>query len=339
MPLARNQAAMLEDLQKAQKAGNNEKLCQVLDLFLASSEVTMEFVVNSGGKVVKALRGSQDEAVRKKAVELTAQWKAMVAGQLAAKKVVKKVTVVRNEVEMVQSQREAARSKTSERPVKLFFSSSKDSDDLHIGIPSWRKTLSNFASVPDLVIDDVRFATVEHYFQAAKYVVAGSADHAAALQVGGKLGSEPAAAKAAGSRKGFAAVGMSLNLATWAMLADAVMWTALVCRVRCDKNFRTILAEAHAQHCTLLHFERSGSKSYWGGNISRHSGQQQGRNRLGEMLMALAEMLATGKLALRHQQHEAGAKSGKSNSQMARWKTVGEALRRGEYPHNVDEAM
>ena len=46
------------------QAGNNEKLCQVLDLFLASSAVTMEFVVNSGGKVVKALRGSQDEAVR-----------------------------------------------------------------------------------------------------------------------------------------------------------------------------------------------------------------------------------------------------------------------------------
>ncbi len=50
----------------------------------------MEFVVNSGGKVVKALRGSQDEGVRKRAVELTAQWKALVAGQLAAKKVVKK---------------------------------------------------------------------------------------------------------------------------------------------------------------------------------------------------------------------------------------------------------
>ena len=72
------------------QAGNNEKLCQVLDLFLASSDVTMEFVVNSGGKVVKALRGSQDEGVRKRAVELTAQWKALVAGQLAAKKVVKK---------------------------------------------------------------------------------------------------------------------------------------------------------------------------------------------------------------------------------------------------------
>jgi hypothetical protein len=59
-------------------------------MFLVSSVITMELVVNSCGKIVKALRGSQDEAVRKRAVELTAQWKALVAGKLATKKVVKK---------------------------------------------------------------------------------------------------------------------------------------------------------------------------------------------------------------------------------------------------------
>lgn len=42
----------------------------------------MDFVVNLGGKPVKALRGSQDDDVRKKAVALTAQWKALVAGKL-----------------------------------------------------------------------------------------------------------------------------------------------------------------------------------------------------------------------------------------------------------------
>jgi hypothetical protein len=125
MPTPKNLAAMLEDLLKAQKVRgarlppvrggarwcacacwrvhealaewrgarrqtqDNERLCQILDMFLASSAITMEFVVNSGGKVVKALRGSQDEAVRKRALELTAQWKALVAGKLAAKVVVK----------------------------------------------------------------------------------------------------------------------------------------------------------------------------------------------------------------------------------------------------------
>ena len=65
------------------QADDNDKLCKVLNIFMASSEVTMDFVVNAGGKVVKALRGSQDEQVRKKAIELTAQWKTLVAGQLA----------------------------------------------------------------------------------------------------------------------------------------------------------------------------------------------------------------------------------------------------------------
>ena len=50
----------------------------------------MELVVNSCAKIVKALRGSQDEAVRKRAVELTARWKALVAGKLATKKMAKK---------------------------------------------------------------------------------------------------------------------------------------------------------------------------------------------------------------------------------------------------------
>jgi hypothetical protein len=59
-------------------------------MFLVSSVISRELVVNSCGKIVKALRGSQDEAVRKRAIELTAQWKAPVAGKLATKKVVKK---------------------------------------------------------------------------------------------------------------------------------------------------------------------------------------------------------------------------------------------------------
>ena len=71
------------------QAEDDAKLCEILDAFLASSEVTMDFVVNSGGKTVKALRGSQNDEVRKKAVALTTQWKALVAGKLeraAAKK-------------------------------------------------------------------------------------------------------------------------------------------------------------------------------------------------------------------------------------------------------------
>jgi len=67
------------------QAQDNERLCEILDMFLESSEVTMDFVIKSGGKTVKALRGSQDPDVRKKAIALTAQWKVLVTGQLAKK--------------------------------------------------------------------------------------------------------------------------------------------------------------------------------------------------------------------------------------------------------------
>ena len=63
---------------------DNDELRKLLDIFKASSEVTMDFVVNAAGQVVKALRGSKDEQVQKKAIALTAQWRTLVAGQLAA---------------------------------------------------------------------------------------------------------------------------------------------------------------------------------------------------------------------------------------------------------------
>ena len=51
-----------------------------------------------------------------------------------------------------------------------FFSKSKDEDDLLLGLPSWRKRLSNFALVPGgITVDGLRFPSVEHAFQASKF--------------------------------------------------------------------------------------------------------------------------------------------------------------------------
>ena len=63
---------------------------------------------------------------------------------------------------------------------------------------------------------------------------------------------------------------------------------ALRARLSCDNLFRDILAAVHARQLQLLHFERAGAKSYWGGSIRKADGVQMGRNRLGEMLMQLA---------------------------------------------------
>ena len=71
---------MLADLQSADKDGARQ--CEILDAFQVSSAVTVDFVVNVAGKVVKALRGSADEAVRKRAIALTAHWKELVKSKL-----------------------------------------------------------------------------------------------------------------------------------------------------------------------------------------------------------------------------------------------------------------
>ena len=83
MPAPKNLMDMLADLQSADKDGARQ--CEILDAFQASSDVTLDFVVNVGGKVVKALRGSADEAVRKRAIALTAHWKDLVKGKLEDK--------------------------------------------------------------------------------------------------------------------------------------------------------------------------------------------------------------------------------------------------------------
>jgi len=59
-------------------------------------------------------------------------------------------------------------------------------------------------------------------------------------------------------------------------------------RLGCDALFREILAAVHEKELKLLHFERGGAKSYWGGSLRQADGVQVGRNRLGEMLMELA---------------------------------------------------
>ena len=79
-PAPKHWMDMLADLQSADKDGARQ--CEILDAFQASSAVDLDFVVNVGGKVVKALRGSADEAVRTRAIALTAHWKKLVKGKL-----------------------------------------------------------------------------------------------------------------------------------------------------------------------------------------------------------------------------------------------------------------
>ena len=68
--------------------------------------------------------------------------------------------------------------------------------------------------------------------------------------------------------------------------------TALRARLACDAVFRQVLAACHARQLKLLHFERGGAESYWGGCLRKSDGKQLGQNRLGQMMMELAPQAA-----------------------------------------------
>jgi ribA/ribD-fused uncharacterized protein len=172
----------------------------------------------------------------------------------------------------------------AEQPVPIiFYSKSKD--------PRAR-VLSNF-SASDVTFERggvaFHFPSVEHAFQAGKWSLCDVA-WAAQFEVGGVVGKMTAEqAKAEGNRKAFAERGCTLPTGRWESIRDAVMEEAVRARLANDERFREVLRESGDAH--LLHFERSGAKSHWGGYKSKTSGEMFGENVLGLLLMRLREEL------------------------------------------------
>lgn len=172
-----------------------------------------------------------------------------------------------------------------------FFSNSKCTDDLEIGERRWRQILSNFhlLSTP-LQCWGRSYPSVEHGYQAAKFLRSAMPKSEAEVasvdfEVTGSL-KMALDAKMAGARKGMKSYGCTMDREAWEREhQDEVMESLLQARWEVDPEFRNILAETARQGIHLVHFERSGKSSYWGGCI--RDGEVLGRNRLGEMLMAL----------------------------------------------------
>ncbi len=172
----------------------------------------------------------------------------------------------------------------------VFFSRSRPSPPLRPGLPrTWRRVLSNFHPVT-LEIDGARWSSVEHWFQGRK---ARSSDrpemegwfHAAAGPEA--VGPDPFAAKKAGGRGAYRRHGATLDSADWEARRISVTQAALEARWSQDSLFRDVLQST--QGLALLHFERAGARSFWGGSLRRADGQPQGHNQLGMMLMALRD--------------------------------------------------
>ncbi|MCA9700851.1 MAG: NADAR family protein [Myxococcales bacterium] len=171
----------------------------------------------------------------------------------------------------------------------LFYSGSRPEPALLPDLPAtWRRVLSNFHR-EDLVVDGHRYASVEHYFQGQKALCSTRPAMASRFRADDddSVGPDPAAAKSAGSRKAYTRAGASLDGAAWERRRLQVMRTALAARWAQQPLFRAVLSSTAGLE--LLHFERSGARSYWGGNLGREDGLPRGQNHLGLLLMALRD--------------------------------------------------
>lgn len=170
--------------------------------------------------------------------------------------------------------------------VAMFYSKSKSVDDLGINCDHWRKILSNFHQV-EVEIDGCKYPSPEHAFHAAKVKCSSDPEKSKEFEVGGSIPHGPAAAKRMGGKGGFKQLGIELDVGQWNAVRDEEMLKIMKYRFENEGLFKMIMMEISKKKITLLHFERSGKRSYWGGAIRKEDHQIVGRNRLGEMMMSL----------------------------------------------------
>lgn len=162
---------------------------------------------------------------------------------------------------------------------RLFYSASQHADNA---------LLSNFTTLAvPLMIGGRMYHTVEHFYQAAKCYYVG--DDVSAITF--TADHQPIVVGPEGRDAKVAANALHLELDGWDAIKDAVMEHGLAARARVDPEFRRVLLTSRKRGALLRHYERSGAASYWGGRFGA-DGTFVGRNRLGEMLMALRESLA-----------------------------------------------
>ena len=108
----------------------------------------------------------------------------------------------------------------------------------------------------------------------------------------GKYGNVDAlTAKKKGSKTGFKSVKAQLNVDDWNRCRIDRMREFIQARYEQDDDFRQILVACRERGVTLLHFERSGQKSFWGGSVSRDNGMIKGENQLGKIMMEVASIM------------------------------------------------
>ena len=161
------------------------------------------------------------------------------------------------------------------RELIYFFSKSKG---------FLEKRLSNFYPSP-VYYNGFMYPSIENAFQAAKYECSskpGIAEELAERRV------TPAMAKSLGSKSGMKKRGAVLDVNKWNAKSVRMMKQLVNSRMKTDGLYREIILKARKDKVPFFHFERSGRKSFWGGNFPQGTSQIPsnfvGENMLGKIL-------------------------------------------------------
>lgn len=162
--------------------------------------------------------------------------------------------------------------------MSMFYSKSKDPK---------LKYLSNFENIK-IEYKGRKYNSVEHGFQAMKYIISERDDIGKLFEIGGKYSELSCKeVKKIGSRIGFKNNGCTLDNLLWNIKRVEVMEDLIKARYLTDEKFRNIISK----YDNLLHFERSGKKSFWGGSWNRGDERIpdnfKGNNMLGKIIIKI----------------------------------------------------
>lgn len=158
----------------------------------------------------------------------------------------------------------------------IFYSKSKNLD---------LRYLSNFEEC-EVNYEGKKYGSVEKGFQGLKYILSGYESVGKKFEVGNEYdnlnGNE---IKKLGGKGGFKKNGCELDIEKWNKESVGIMEGLIESRYKNDKKFRKILDK----YDKIFHFERSGEKSFWGGNwkkgVERIECNFRGKNKLGEIMI------------------------------------------------------
>lgn len=152
------------------------------------------------------------------------------------------------------------------------------SDDMH--------SLSNY-SAHSVVYKGFTYATVEHAYQAQKYLYSNNPEFMAMFYLGGSIAS-PADAKRAGSRMGMLIRGVVINKG-FLYARDQIMEDLVASKINRHADIREILHACRQNDITLVY--TSPMDKYWGANKQgfavNGANHESGLNKLGELFNRL----------------------------------------------------